>query len=168
MPEEIVNRVAQSALELFDLAEYWPSQGVRTLDLTHLATDGILREAHVREVLQSIDVAPYQHTVVVCTLPEAIAPQWLWPLLGSVLHEAAYVSTGTKQDALSAYYAKKLSTIDWSQWQDSKVLLKGCADVEIPETAYIQAAQELSRVADKLMYGEACSFVPIFKSNAPQ
>jgi len=166
MSEGIVNRVAESALEVFDLSDYWPKGGIQTLDLTDLAPEGILREQEVRSYLGALDITGFRNAVVRCIMPDAITPQWLWPMLGHLLNDTAYAAPGTTSDILGAYYAKQLTQLDWSKWTGTKVLLKGCADVDIPESAYILAAQELSRVADKLMYGEACSFVPIMKSKA--
>ena len=166
MSEGIVNRVAESTLEVFDLSDYWPQGGIQTLDLTGLAPEGVLREQEVRSILGALDVTDYRNAVVQCVMPDAITPQWLWPMLGHLLSDAAYASPGRASDVMGGYYAKQLAQLDWSKWSGAKVLLKGCADVDIPESAYILAAQELSRVADKLMYGEACSFVPIMKSQA--
>lgn len=166
MSEGIVNRVAESALEVFDLSDYWPQGGIQTLDLTGLAPEGVMREHEVRAILDALDVTHCRNAVVQCVIPDVITPQWLWPMLGHLLRDAAYAAPGTTSEVVSAYYAKQLAQMDWSTWAGAKVLLKGCADVDIPESAYILAAQELSQVADKLMYGEACSFVPIMKSKA--
>ena len=90
---------------------------------------------------------------------------FLTPMLASALaSNAAFVGFGTTSEVLSAYYAQALATHDWSAYRNTKVLLNGCGTHPVPETAYAAAAQHLTTVVDKLMYGEACSNVPIFKA----
>ena len=73
---------------------------------------------------------------------------------------------GLPSQVLSAYYAQALAQLDWTAFKGARVLLKGCGRHPVPDTAYAAASMHLSRVALKLMYGEACSNVPLFKSEA--
>jgi hypothetical protein len=52
---------------------------------------------------------------------------------------------------------------DYTQYQDKPIILKGCSKKPVPESAYIFAIQELQKVAKSVMYGEACSAVPLYK-----
>jgi len=98
---------------------------------------------------------------------DVIVPQWLGPMLASALaSHALIVGFGTPSEVLSAYYAQALAQLDWTAFKGAKVLLKGCGRHPVPDTAYAAASMHLSRVALKLMYGEACSNVPLFKSEA--
>ena len=161
----ITNRVALSALVTFDLEDFWPTGGVRRIALPELAPEGIVRESFVREYVRNIEKHTYDHAVVCLEgAQDVIVPQWLGPMLASALaSNAAFVGFGTPSEVLSAYYAQTLAIHDWSAYQSAKVLLKGCGTHPVPDTAYAAAAQQLTKVVDKLMYGEACSNVPIFK-----
>lgn len=161
----ITNRVAQSALVTFDLEDLWPAGGVQRIALADLAPEGIVRESFVREHVRNIEKHTYDRAVVCLEgAQDVIVPQWLGPMLASALaSHAAFVGFGTPSEVLSAYYAQALATHDWSAYRSAKVLLKGCGTHPVPDTAYAAAAQQLTKVADKLMYGEACSNVPIFK-----
>jgi len=162
----ITNRIAQSALVTLDLEDFWPQGGVQRIALTVLAPEGIIREAVVREYVRNLEKHTYDGSVVCLEGAEAvIVPQWLGPMLASALApHAAFVGFGGPAEVLSAYYAQALAEADWTPYRGAKVLLKGCGTHPVPDSAYAAAARHLTRVADKLMYGEACSNVPIFKA----
>ena len=44
------------------------------------------------------------------------------------------------------------------------VIIKGCSNKPVPETAYISLANKIQDKAISIMYGEACSAVPIIKN----
>jgi hypothetical protein len=56
-----------------------------------------------------------------------------------------------------------LAVVDWETFRDAKVVIKGCSDVHVPASAYVEATQRLTGVASSIMYGEPCSTVPVFK-----
>ena len=168
MNEELIpNRVAQSALVTFDLEDYWPKGGIRRIALPELAPHGLIREAEVREYVRNLEKHTY-HDSVVCLegADDVIVPQWLGPMLATALAEhATYVGFGCAPEVLSAFYAQALAQADWSDYRGAKVLLKGCGTHPVPDSAYATAALHLARVAQKVMYGEACSNVPLFKTS---
>ena len=164
----ITNRVAQSTLVTFDLEDFWPKGGIQCISLPELAPEGLVREAFVREYVRNLEKHTYD-TAVVCLegAQDVIIPQWLGPVLASALaSHALFVGFGTPSEVLSAYYAQALAQLDWTAFKGAKVLLKGCGRYPVPDTAYAAASMHLSRVVLKLMYGEACSNVPLFKSEA--
>ena len=166
--DSITNRVAQSALVTFDLEDLWPSGGLRTLHLSEIAPEGLLREADARSYVRTIKKHTYQNAVLAIEGSEDfIVPQWLGPMLASSLADSVhFVGFGVPSQVLSAYYAQALAQLDWTAFKGARVLLKGCGRHPVPDTAYAAASMHLSRVALKLMYGEACSNVPLFKSEA--
>ncbi len=166
--ESITNRVAQSALVTFDLEDLWPSGGLRTLHLSEIAPEGLLREADARSYVRSIKKHTYSNPVLAIEGSEDfIVPQWLGPMLASSLADSVlFVGFGQPAPVLSAYYAQALAQLDWTAFKGAKVLLKGCGRHPVPDTAYAAASMHLSRMALKLMYGEACSNVPLFNSEA--
>ena len=47
--------------------------------------------------------------------------------------------------------------------RDKPVIIKGCANKAIPPSAYTFLIQKIQPVAKNIMFGEACSTVPLFK-----
>lgn len=164
--EEIINRVASSVLQVFDLEDYYPD-GIRTqLDMSQWLTEGILlREKDFREHLKNHDWTQYQdqYVAVNCST-DAIVPAWASILV--TVHLAPFarkVVSGTLEDLESVLYNEILPGIDFSIYQDKPVIIKGCSHKPVPMSAYLYAAQKLQPVAKSIMYGEACSAVPLFK-----
>ncbi len=48
-------------------------------------------------------------------------------------------------------------------YRDARVIIKGCGDFPVPVSAYVEITHLLSPFVKSLMYGEACSNVPIWK-----
>lgn len=165
--EEIRNRVSESkSLVVFDLEDYFPPAGISEFDLAPMLDNGVMREKKCRDFFAKMDPSIFRDQLVTffCS-KEAILPQWIWPMASnSVAKEALYVTSGNKNEALQAYYAQRLSRVHWSDFSGKKVLLKGCGQYPVPDSAYLQAAMHLSLTAQKLMYGEACSNI-LIKSN---
>jgi hypothetical protein len=166
--EEIVNKVANSVLEVFDLEDYYPS-GIRMqLDISQWLLDGfLLKEKDFREVLKNHDWSQYQnHFVAIHCSTDAIIPAWASILVTVHLSPfAKKVVVGNISDLETSLYHEILSTLDYSKYQDKPIILKGCSKKPVPESAYIMAIQKLQPFAKSIMYGEACSAVPLYKKN---
>ena len=166
--DEIVNKVANSVLEVFDLEDYYPS-GIRTqLDISQWLLDGfLLKEKDFREALKNNDWSQFQnHFVAIYCSTDAIIPAWASILVTVYLSPfAKKVVFGNLIDLETSLYQEILSTLDYSKYQDKPVILKGCSKKPVPESAYIMAIQKLQPVAKSIMYGEACSAVPLYKKN---
>jgi len=166
MSEEIINKVANSVLEVFDLEDYYPN-GVRTqIDISQWLYEGfLLKEKDFREALKNHDWSQYQdHLVAINCSTDAIIPAWASILV--TVHVSPFakkVVLGNLSDLDTLLYQEILNDIDYSVYQDKPVILKGCSKKPVPESAYIFAIQQLQRVAKSIMYGEACSAVPLFK-----
>jgi len=164
--EEIVNRVSNSALEVFDLEDYYP-KGIRTqIDLSQWLLEGLLlREKDFRAELNQHDWSQYQDQyVAVSCSTDAIIPAWATILVTTHLSPyAKKVIVGNIQDLDVTLYTEILSKIDYTVYQDKPVIIKGCSKKPVPENAYILAAQYLRPFARSIMYGEACSAVPLYK-----
>ena len=165
--DEIVNKVANSVLEVFDLEDYYPS-GIRTqLDISQWLLEGfLLKEKDFREALKNHDWSQYQnHFVSINCSSEAILPAWASILVTTYLSPfAKKVVLGTTIDMETYLYQEVLSNIDYSLYKDKSVILKGCSKKPVPETAYVMAMQQLQPIAKSIMYGEACSAVPLYKA----
>ena len=164
--EEIVNRVANSALEVFDLEDYYPN-GIRTkIDLSQWLYEGfLLKEKDFREALKQHNWTQYQgHYVAVHCATEAIIPAWASILVTTfVAPYAQKVVLGDIKDLETSLYQNILSQLDYSSYRDKAVIIKGCSKKPVPESAYVMAVQYLQPFAKSIMYGEACSAVPLFK-----
>ena len=164
--DEIVNKVANSVLEVFDLEDYYPS-GIRTqLDISQWLLDGfLLKEKDFREALKNHDWSQFQnHFVAIYCSTDAIIPAWASILVTVYLSPfAKKVVVGNITDLETSLYQEILSTLDYSKYQDKPVILKGCSKKPVTESAYIMAIQKLQPFAESIMYGEACSAVPLYK-----
>jgi hypothetical protein len=166
--DEIVNKVANSVLEVFDLEDYYPS-GIRTqLDISQWLLDGfLLKEKDFREALKNHDWSKFQnHFVAIHCSTDAIIPAWASILVTVYLSPfAKKVVFGNLIDLETSLYQEILSTLDYSKYQDKPIILKGCSKKPVPESAYIMAIQKLQPFAKSIMYGEACSAVPLYKKS---
>jgi hypothetical protein len=164
--KEIINRVANSGLITLDLEEYY-QHGERILfDIKDLLYNGlILKEKDFRDYVKSHDWSRYQnkHVAITCS-EESIIPVWAYMLLASVLQPyAKTIVFGTLEALESKIFFDALSKIDWSQFKDAKVVIKGCSKVQVPAAAYVEATQLIRPYVASIMFGEPCSTVPIYK-----
>ncbi len=166
--DEIVNKVANSVLEVFDLEDYYPS-GIRTqIDISQWLLDGfLLKEKDFREALKNHNWSQFQnHFVAIYCSTDAIIPAWASILVTVYLSPfAKKVVFGNLIDLETSLYQEILSTLDYSKYQDKPIILKGCSKKPVPESAYIMAIQKLQPFAKSIMYGEACSAVPLYKKS---
>lgn len=166
MSEEIVNRVANSKLITIDLEDFYPKSERILFDISQWLVEGIvLREKDFREKANAHDWSRYKDCYVAlhCST-DAIVPGWAYLLLS--LHLAPFakkVTVGSLEDLESILYTEILQNLDVSEYTDKPVIIKGCAHKPIPRNAYVLLAQKLQPVAKSIMYGEACSSVPLFK-----
>lgn len=166
MAEEIINRVAASALEELNLENYFPKQQVVTFDLKpFLFMELILKEKEFREKLQDTDWSVYDGKIVAVTCTaDAIIPVWAYMLVASNLQPyASIVVFGDEQTALKEAFLKNISAININEFADKRVVVKGCGNLPVGEYAYLEITNKLRPIAKSIMYGEACSTVPIFK-----
>ncbi len=166
MAEEIVNRVAQSKLITFDLEELYPEGERRVLDIKEWLYEGlILREKEFRLKVGEHDWSQYTDSYVALTCSsDAIVPGWAFMLLASKLQPfAKKVVRGDLETLETLLYQEIIQNLDVSSFADKPVIIKGCAHRPVPENAYLMAIGKIQPVAKSVMYGEACSSVPIHK-----
>lgn len=163
----IVNKVAESGLISFDLATIRPKGERIVYDLAQNLFQGlILREKEFRLFLKEHDWLQYQdkHVALMCSV-DAIVPQWAYMLLVAKLQRYAQtVSYGDLQQLEVLLFDQAINKLDEQAFIDQKVVIKGCAGVEIPLSAYVALTAKLSPIVSSLMYGEPCSTVPIIKN----
>ncbi|GGH21993.1 DUF2480 family protein [Sphingobacterium alkalisoli] len=164
--ENIVNKVAQSGLLTVDLANYAPKEDITIYDVKDNLFHGlILKEKDFRDFVKDHDWSNYQDKIVAITCStDAIVPTWTYMILANKLTPyAKSVHFGTVEEVQQRLFLEEVAKIDYSQYQDQRVVVKGCGDIYVPESAFVLFTAQLSAVAKSIMYGEACSTVPVFK-----
>ena len=166
MSDEIVNRVAQSSLVTIDLEDFYP-KGIRsTIDIKQwLFHELILKETDFRNYLNEHDWTQYKdHYVALTCSADAIIPSWAYMLISTYLHPIAKkVVVGSLENLETAIFQDIINEFPVDAYENKPLIIKGCANKPIPETAYIQLIEKLQPVARSIMFGEACSTVPLFK-----
>ena len=163
---EIINRVANSKLVTFDLEEYYPKGARIVLDIKDWLFEGIiLREQEFRLFLDEHDWSQYKDSYIALTCStDAIIPGWAYMLVTTKLQPyATKVVQGSLVDLETALYQSIIGNLDVSEYADKPVIIKGCSKKPVPANAYLFAINKLQPVAKSIMYGEACSSVPLFK-----
>ena len=164
---EIINRVAQSKLITFDLEGYYPKGERVLLDIKDWLYEGlILREKEFRTLVNDYDWGRYHDCYVALTCStDAIIPGWAYMLIGTKLRpHCKGMLIGNLEMLETSLYQSIMESLDASAFKDKSVIIKGCSNKPVPPNAYLWAAAKIQTVAKSVMYGEACSSVPLFKA----
>jgi len=166
MSGEIINRVSKSNLITIDLQDYYP-EGKRTaIDIKKWLKEGlILIEKDFRNTLKNNNWSQFKdnHICVFCS-SDAIVPVWAYMLIQTYLYGIARsVTFGTPETMESMLLSPIIESLDLKYCKDKPVVIKGCSEKKIPRDAYIKLIKKLQPIAKSIMYGEACSSVPLFK-----
>lgn len=164
--EEIVNRVASSSLITFDLKDHYV-KGERVLyDMKqNLFQELVLKENDFRDFIKDNDWGQYKgkHVAITCSA-DAIIPTWAYMLLITRLEPIAEtVLIGDLERLEEELFFKQLDLIDFNSFEDSRIVIKGCSEIDIPESVYGELTRRLRPVAKSIMFGEPCSTVPVYK-----
>ena len=166
MAEEIINRVNQSGLTQIDLEDLRVAGDRLFIDIKDQLFQGIaLREKDFRTFIADQDWSSYQdkHVAVGCSA-DAIIPTWAYMLLGvSLTPFAKTLVFGDLHDLEKVLFDQALAKINPSEFQDAKIVIKGCSKESVPTEAYLKITQLLQPVAKSLFFGEPCSTVPLYK-----
>ena len=166
MEKEIVNRVANSDLITVDLADYAPKLQISQIDLKQFLFEGIiLKEKEFRKTLKEFDFFIHTNKIVAlfCS-SDAIVPMWAYMLVTSYLNPLeSKIYFGTKEEVFQKIFTKNIEEIDASEFRGRKVIIKGCGHVPLTESLYVAITKKLQNNVNSLMFGEACSAVPVFK-----
>lgn len=170
--QDLTNRVAESEIATLDLEALWDGGGVTAFDLAPFLIEGLmLKEEPFREEVKEHDWSQHegQHVAIHCST-DAIVPTWAFMLVATKLEEAdaASVAFGDEKELVRDYFTRVLERHDWDQYEGRPVVVKGCSDDLVPQSAYLQATQRLMGTARKIMFGEACSAVPLWRQPQPE
>ena len=166
MENEIINKVALSGIITIDLEEFYP-QGERVVfDIKDLLFQGlILREKDFREFVKNEDWSKYtdKYLALICSA-DAVVPTWAFMLLAIQLEPyTKKVVFGNLETLETVLYHEILNNLNINEYKDARVVIKGCGHLPVPKAAYVEISQLLRPIAKSIMYGEACSMVPLYK-----
>ena len=166
MSDKIVNRVANSGLVNFDLEAYYPKGQRQLIDLKDWLFEGlILKEKDFRQAVKDYDWVQHQdqYVAIDCSA-DAIVPVWSYMLISNAISPyAKKVVKGNLENLESFIFHELINTLNINPFKNQRVIVKGCSSLPIPESAYVAITNKLSPVVKSIMYGEACSSVPIYK-----
>ncbi len=166
MSETFINKVAESGLISLDLAQYIPNNEIVIFDIKpYLFMELILKEKDFRASLANIDWTQYQDKIVgIFCSADAIIPMWAnMRIVSNLSPFAKSVYFGDENKTRELVLLEEIQKIDPSSFNDQRVVVKGCGDTPIGESAFIAITQKLRPVVKSIMYGEPCSTVPVFK-----
>ncbi|PQB03179.1 hypothetical protein BST83_17855 [Polaribacter filamentus] len=167
MQEEIINRVTNSKLITFDLEEIYPEGKRVVFDIKDwLFQEIILKEKDFRESVNTHNWSQYKNCfVAVSCSADAIIPSWAFMLIASELTPFANkVVIGGLELLETVIYQELIGFLDLKDFADKPIIIKGCANKPIPNSAYAFLISKLQPIAKSIMFGEACSTVPLYKS----
>ena len=168
---EIINKVANSGIINIDLATYAPKESIVELDIQQFLFNGlVLKEKEFRLALKEFNFEKFQDKIVAlhCSV-NVIAPMWAYMLITTYLNNVnSKIYFGNKNKVLRLIIEEKINAIDIENFKEKRVIVNGCSDIELNESAYIAITKKLQKHVKSLMFGEACSAVPIFKKLNPK
>ncbi|MEK6616287.1 MAG: DUF2480 family protein [Bacteroidota bacterium] len=163
---EIINRVSESGLMEIHPEDFYPKGERVVIDVKENLFQGlILREKEFREFAQNENWSKYKNkfVAVICSA-DAIVPTWAYMILATSLHPfAKRMVVGDLKTLETLLFIESLSKINPEDFRDKKVVIKGCGNLPVPESAYVELTRILTPVAKSIMYGEPCSTVPVMK-----
>jgi len=164
--EEIINRIQDSGLIQMDLADFKPRVEIIEIDIANQLWQGlILKEKDFRSWVKENDWNKFTDKAVFihCSV-DAIIPTWAYMLVATQLHGKAHsFIIGDKLELEKQLIKEAIGKINLQEYQDGKIIIKGCSDIASPEYAMTELIKIIQPVAKSIMYGEPCSTVPIFK-----
>ena len=164
--KEIVNRVAKLDVININLSDYAPKNEIVELDLKQfLFKELILKEKEFREGVKSFNFEIYRDKIVAlfCS-SDTIVPMWAYMLITTYLTDVgATVSYGNKEEVLQSVLLNNIRLLDETEFKNKRVLVNGCGKIKLSESLFIAITKKLQPQVKSLMFGEACSAVPIYK-----
>ena len=164
--QPIVNRVAKSKIQTFDLEKIYPVGERVDLDISQWLYKGfVVKEKEFREALKNHNWEQYQNQFIALHCSnDAIVPEWAYMLITTYLNDyAKKIIYGSLHELELQLFNDVIDQIDPKEYRDKPVIIKGCSEKSIPQNAYIQLVQKLQPVVKTMMFGEACSSVPLYK-----
>ena len=165
----LINRVAESGLITLELEKFYPPGEWVEINLSNYLFKGlILKEREFRAQLAETDWELYSDkNVFVHCATDAIVPPWAWMLLSkNLIGKARSIGFGPRESVVEKLMIQNMEqNLNHEQYSNERILIKGCSSRRIPVGVYMYVTQKLMPVVKSLMYGEACSNVPVYKQS---
>jgi len=166
MKYEIENKISKSPIKTIDLDDFMLDIKITVFDIKDWLKDElILIEKDFREKIESYNWSIFKDKqVAIQCSNNAIIPDWAYMLVTSKLNSLNIKSfIGEISEYENFLITEKIHSIDLSIYRDKPVIIKGCSGKKFKEFQYSVLIEKIQPVANRIMFGEACSFVPIFK-----
>lgn len=166
MSDILTNKVADSGIISIDLASFLANHEISSFDIKpYLFMELILKEKDFRNALSTLDWTIYKDKVVgIFCSADAIIPMWANMLIVSGLQPfAKAIYFGDENNTRAQFLLDQINAINLNDYKDQRVVIKGCGETPIGESAYISITQKLRPIVKSIMYGEPCSTVPVYK-----
>ena len=164
--EALRNKVAESGIITINLENYIPQEEICSFDIKDfLFMEMLLKEKEFRQSLDNHNWEQYsnKHVAIFCST-DAIIPMWAYMLVASRLTPVVKsVFEGSKEELYKKLFLDNIQAIETKEFEDKRVVIKGCGEKEIPPYAYTAISNQLLPKVKSLMYGEPCSTVPVYK-----
>jgi hypothetical protein len=164
--EALRNKVAESGIITINLEDFFPVEPICSFDIKNfLFMEMLLKEKDFRASLDNHDWEQYRdkHVSIFCST-DAIVPMWAYMLIATRLSPVAKsVYEGSQEELFKKLFIDKILSMKTDEFEDKRVVIKGCGEKEIPAYAYTAISNQLLPKVKSLMYGEPCSTVPVFK-----
>jgi hypothetical protein len=167
--QQLINRVSQSGLITINLEKWYPTKEIEIFDLKpHLYMGMVVKEKEFRENLKNHDWMQYQDKVVlvICSA-QTILPIWAKMLVATFLEgTASEIFFGDLDSYLKVYYKTYIDNLDLTIYENQRIVIKGCGEKQISDDTFAYFTLKLKPVAKSILFGEACSNVPIYKNKS--
>lgn len=166
MTDRIINKIAKSGIISLDLTDYAPDFIILELDIKQFLLNGlILKEKDFRASLKKFNFKQYQNkvTAIFCS-SDCIIPMWAFMLVTAYLNNiASEIYFGERNNVFQQCFLNNINAIEAKKFKNKKVIVKGCGQIPVSESIYIAITKKLNGPVSSLMFGEACSAVPVYK-----
>lgn len=166
MAENIINRVQKSGIITIDLDDVSVPENLFEIDIKNWLHDELfLKEKEYRNNIINHNWSKYKNGYVfIHCSSDAIIPTWAYMLISSKIEEVTNkVVIGDLKKIYELIFDDYLNNLDYIKFTNKSVIIKGCSSEMIPISAYHKLTTKLKPFAKSIMYGEACSAVPVFK-----
>jgi|TARA_B100000085_G_C18331949_1_gene426678 hypothetical protein len=166
MDYKIINRVSKSKIITIDFNDFLGHTIFEVIDLKNwLKDEFILVESDFREKIKSFNWEVLKEkTVLIQCSNDAIIPHWAYLLISSKLTEFEIKNFIGNQNEFKNYQIiDGIKNLDEKLFIDKPVIIKGCSDISDNNYFYSLIIEKLQPIAKSIMFGEACSAVPVFK-----
>ena len=166
MEYKILNRVSKSKIKTIDFNDFITTYNYEIIDLKDwLKNDLILIESDFRKKLLNYNFKNLKdkYVLIQCS-NNAIIPHWAYLLISSKLIELGIKNfIGTKNQFYNYQIIERIKDLNEKDFIDKPLIIKGCSDISNNNYFYSLIIEKLQPFVKSIMFGEACSAVPVYK-----